>query len=138
MNSDCCMNTSVFRLTCSDRTVVEGKQNCVPSGERPAKCVYWGLFCSLPGADTSKEQVLRTLLQFSTLTVRKWIFIICLSSLLVGQESNRKNIIGNRMKPAKCLPVLDAVIYWSYIFRGISEFRLSLLYWMNFFYYVCL
>lgn len=24
---------------------------------------------------------------------------------MVGQESNRKNIIGNRMKPAKCLPV---------------------------------
>ena len=44
--------------------------NCVPVGERPAKCVS------------------------------------CLNSFLVGQENVRKNIIVNRMKPAKCLPVL--------------------------------
>lgn len=43
--------------------------NCVPVGERPAKCVS------------------------------------CLNSFLVGQENVRKNIIVNRMKPAKCLPV---------------------------------
>ena len=49
--------------------------NCVPVGERPAKCVT------------------------------------CLNSFLVGQENVRKNIIVNRMKPAKCLPVLGAVIY---------------------------
>lgn len=66
--------------------------NCVPVGERPAKCVS------------------------------------CLNSFLVGQENVRKNIIVNRMKPAKCLPVLGAIIYLSYIFRGISEFRLSLLF----------
>ena len=49
--------------------------NCVPVGERPAKCVF------------------------------------CLNSFLVGQENVRENIIVNRMKPAKCLPVLGAVIY---------------------------
>ncbi len=37
--------------------------------------------------------------------------VSCLNSFLVGQENVRKNIIVNRMKPAKCLPVLGAVIY---------------------------
>ena len=57
------------------KTFTECPYNCVPVGERPAKCVS------------------------------------CLNSFLVGQENVRKNIIVNRMKPAKCLPVLGAIIY---------------------------
>ena len=55
--------------------------NCVPVGERPAKCVS------------------------------------CLNSFLVGQENVRKNIIVNRMKPAKCLPVLGVKLHFSWNIR---------------------